>query len=92
MPEVRAGELCCLPVNIEVDPVVKLGVIAPWIGVDGDSNSGHGRVALPQVYHIVLLNFDSVIHKHMVSDSSTCARREAANVIAAITSKAVRTC
>lgn len=49
MQEAQAAELRCSPVNIEVDPVVQLGIVATWVGIDGDSNGGHGRVALRQV-------------------------------------------
>lgn len=77
MQEVQTVELHDSPVNIKVDPVVELAIVAAWVGIDGDSNGGNrgGAVPQPQVFHIVLLNQDGIIHEHMISDSSACANR-----------------
>ena len=62
------------PVNIKGSPVIELAMIGAWVGIDGDSNGGDGGVAVT-LPHIVLLNQDCIVHKHMVSHSSTCNNR-----------------
>lgn len=76
--EAKWQQACHSPVNIEVDPVMELALVGAWVCVDGDADSGQGCVAISHlcIGHIVHLNEDRIIHKHMIGDASTCSNRQ----------------